>query len=282
MNVDLNFVGPGYVEALGLPVLRGRTFTPDDARRVPGAAMINVSLAASLWPGENPIGRRLWSWDPGGAHAALEVVGVVADGRYHRSWRTAGRPFLFLAYPQWSHTSMALHARLRPGQTLDEGDVRRMIAAVNPAVRAIEVQSLAAAMTGAIAVERATAQLVGGLAALALLTAAIGVYGVVSFIVAARTREIGVRLALGAARARVLRDVLLPVAAPVLVGIAIGSGGALAGSRLLRRLVFGVSPTDPWTFGVVVAVVLTAALAASLQPARRASRLDPLSVLRQD
>jgi predicted permease len=279
-NVDLNFVGPGYFDTMRIPVVLGRGFRPDDATRSPGAVVVNNTLASRLWPGENPLGKRLWSWHPRGQDEPLEVVGVVADGRYYRSWRTAGRPFLFMAFPQWYQADMALHVRMAPGVPLRETDVRREVGALDASLPSIEVQSVPDAMADSIAIERVGAGLLGAFGLLALVIATMGVYGVVAFAVAARTQEIGLRMALGASRSVVLRQVIGRNTLPVLAGVASGWLASLGLTHLIASLLYAIAPNDPLTFSAVAAVLLAVGIAAGGVPARRATRVDPLTVLR--
>jgi putative ABC transport system permease protein len=279
-NVDLNMVGPGYFETMRIPVVLGRGFRPSDATRSPGAAVVNSTLARQLWPHESPLGKRLWSWGGQDPDVPLEVVGVVADGRYYRSWRTAGRPFLFLAFPQWYAPAMAVHVRTAPGSPLREADVRRDVAALDASLPPADVRRVSDAMAESMVLERTGAGLLGGFGALALVIATLGVYGVVASTVAARTQEIGLRMALGASRPVVLRQVVGRSVVPVLVGVGIGWLVSLGLTRLIAGLLYQVGPDDPVTFAGVAVLLVAAGIVAGSLPARRATRVDPLTVLR--
>ncbi len=279
-NVDMNVVDPGYFRTLGIPLLAGRTFTRDDASGSPGVALVNQALADRLWPGRSAVGRTLWSWSADGADVPLQVVGVVANGRYYRSWLDAGRPFLFVPLAQNPSRSMTLHLRYEGPTGALADSVRRAITDAGPGIPTPRVGTAAAAMAGAVALQRTNARLLTLFGALATLIATIGVYGVVSFTVNQRMHEIGVRVALGA-RPRDVRSMIVAGSGrPLLVGAALGLLVASLLARPLAPLLFGVGPRDPATYGLVVLGVLAAGLAATHGPARRATRVDPLRVFR--
>jgi len=281
-NVDMNVVGPGFFPAMGIRLVRGRTFTWDDREGAPGVTVVNEALARRLWPDEDPVGRRIWFWNPRGADAPLEVVGVVADGRYYRGWRSADQPFLFLPSGQMYFPTMALVVRGRAGTGLTLADVRREMRALDPRPLVVWFRTARAAMADAIAMERMGAKLLSLFGLLALTLAAVGIYGVVSFAVTERTREMGVRMALGAARAEILRLMLARSLRPVLAGIVTGAVAALALTRFIASLLFGVGPADPVTFGAVAVALVLVGLVASYVPARRATRVDPVAALRAE
>jgi putative ABC transport system permease protein len=281
-NVDMNVVGSDYFRTMSIPVVRGRAFTPEDRAGAPGVAVANEALAAQLWPGQDPIGRRLWLWNPRGQDRPLEIVGVAADGRYSRAWRSAPRPFLFLPSGQQYYPNLSLLVRARTPAALTAADIRREARTIAPAALVVRVEPLTAALAHAIALERLSAKLLTLFGLVALALAAIGVYGVVSISAAARTREMGIRVALGATPGAIARQIVWTGLAPVVIGAALGLAAALGLSRLVAGLLFGVTPTDPPTMAGVALVLVAAASAASALPARRATRVDPVAALRAE
>jgi len=281
-NLDMNVVGPGYFEAMGIGLVRGRPFTWQDRAGASGVAIVNESLAARLWPREDAVGRRVWFWNPNGENLPLDIVGVVRDGRYVRGWRGAPQPFLFLPSTQMYYPTMSLIVRAGPSGVPTLADLREDVRALAPGALVVKLQPATAAMADAVALERMSAKLLSLFGLLALILAAVGIYGVVSFAVAERTREMGVRMALGAARAEILRLMLARSLRPVLLGIGVGAFTALVLGRLITSLLFGVTPTDPVTFMAVAAALVAAGLLASYVPARRATRVDPVAALRAE
>jgi predicted permease len=285
LNVDVNVVGTDYFRTLGIRLLAGRAFTGQDAPGGRPVAIVNQALAARLWPGESPLGKRVWYWNPWRPDTPgdpMEVVGVVSDGRYYRAWRSAGRPFLFLPFAQHPTKAMYLHVRGAAAGIPAERALRRAVADVEPAPSLGRMETVREARAQSVATQRASAKLLTLFGLLAGAIAAIGIYGVVSFTVGRRTHEIGVRMALGARARDVRRHVLAGSALPVLVGTAVGWLAALALSRYLSSLLYGIGPRDPVTFAGVGAALVGIGLAASLVPARRATRVDPLRALREE
>lgn len=284
-NVDLNVVDPDYFETLGISMVAGRGFTRGDGPGDRSVAVVNQAMAARLWPGESPLGRRIWFRDPSspnGRGAPMEVVGVVSDGRYYRAWRSAGRPFLFVPFAQHPLKDMVLHVRGAAVGIPTEPALRSAVTSAGTGVSLGPVTSVQAARAASVAPQRVTAALLALFGALAGAVAAIGIYGVVSFTVSRRTQEVGVRMALGARAADVRRHVLAGSAVPVLVGTLAGWLAALGLSRFLSSLLYGIGPRDAVTFACVGAVLMVVGLAASLVPARRATRVDPLTALREE
>jgi putative ABC transport system permease protein len=276
-NVDMNVVDSSYFDTMQIPVVRGRAFRVTDGIGAPDVAVVNRAMADRLWPGDDPLGQQVWSWNRDGDHRPLEVVGVVGDGRYYRSWRLEGRPFLFVPFDQWPQRNMAIHVRSR---TVTASDLRRLVDAIDASLPSIQPRRGTDAMAQSMAVEQMTARLLGAFGLLAMTIAAIGIYGVVSFLVGQRTYEIGLRVALGAPRRTILRVVLAGSVRLIATGIAIGWVAAIGLTQLISSVLFGVRPTDPVTFGGVSAILLFVGLAASYLPARRAMRVDPLITLR--
>ncbi len=277
-NVDMNVVGPDYFDVMKIPIVRGRGFREADGPASPDVAIVNRAMADRLWPGADPIGERVWSWNPRELDRSLLVVGVVENGRYYRSWRAEARPFLFVPAHQWYQATSALHVR---GGRLTSPDLRRAINAVVPDLPSLNPIRAMDAMASAMALEQMGARVLGAFGILALAIAGIGIYSVVAFTTGARAHEIGIRMALGAGRSRVLGVVILGSLKPLLIGVGIGWAAALGLSRLITTLLFGVRPTDPLTYAGVALTLVAAGIAASYLPARRVSHRDPLEALRR-
>jgi putative ABC transport system permease protein len=283
-SIGVQIVTPGYFKTVGVPILRGRGLTDGD--RVGGlpVILINETAAKSLFPADDPIGRRLvqFSYDPlENAAAAFTVVGIVADVR------TSGldeelEPEAYFAHAQVPHNSMFVAVRTT-GEPLEIArTVREVVREIDSAVPIVEVRSMQQVVSESVARERLLARFVSLFSAVALILAGVGVFGLVSFAVTERTREIGVRLALGASRASAVGEMIRQTSRLVLIGMAIGLAAALAVARTLEGELFGVVPTDLSVFATVALVLTVTALAASLIPAWRAATVDPLVALRSD
>jgi predicted permease len=278
LQVDFNAVSPGYFETVGVPLLGGREFAERDAASAPPVAIVNDLFAARFWPGENPLGKQFALRRP---PRMVTVVGVARDTQ-RRTYRDTSRPGFYVPSAQHYFGEMSLVVRTARAAALMVAPVRREIQALDPAMPLSGIETMEARLDDSLSQERLTAALATGLGLLALVLAAIGIYGVLSFSVARRTREIGIRMALGARSGgvawMVLRESLLLAAA----GIAIGASGALALGRLAAALLFGVTANDPITFGATGIVLASVAAAAALAPAWRASTLDPAATLRSE
>ncbi|MDH4066490.1 MAG: ABC transporter permease, partial [Acidobacteriota bacterium] len=267
-----------YFPAMNTAIRAGRAFTARDTGDAPGVAIVNETLAATAWPGQNPIGRRLRF--SGAEVRWLEVVGVSADGKY-RQLVESPRPFVWTALAQQKAPSATLVVKTRRDQGAMLADVRRAVATVDPAVPVYDAKTMEAFMERAYLGPRLAALLIAPAALCALVIAAVGLYGVLAYWVSRRTREIGVRSAIGAAPADVLGLVMRQGLALTVVGLLCGLAGAFAVSRVVATLLFGVSPTDPVVFTGVPVLLLVVAAIASYVPARRAVRIDPVDALRQ-
>jgi predicted permease len=278
---SLEVIGPGYFATLQIPLVRGRAFGGEDRDHAVPVAIVSAELARTTWPGADPIGRRIAIGSATDHGDWMTVVGVAGETRYNDL--RSRRPSLYLPTRQWKGpVPLTLAIRTRSDPAAIVPSVRRALREVHPGFGLASGGSMKTLLAAPLARPRFSAVLLGSFAAVILLLAAIGVYGALAAMVRHRHREIGIRLGLGATgggvRALVLREGLAIVA----LGATIGLGGALAASRLLRGLLFGISPTDPLTFVVVVAVVFGAAGLACYWPARRASRVDPLVILRAE
>jgi predicted lysophospholipase L1 biosynthesis ABC-type transport system permease subunit len=246
--------------------------------------LINETAAKTFFPSEDPLGRRLvqLSYDPlENAAEAFTIVGIVADVR------TAGlgeelEPEAYFAHAQVPHAEMFVAVRTTAGPVEMARAVRDTIGALDRAVPIVELRSMQEVVTESVARERLLARFVGIFSAVALTLAAVGIFGLVSFAVAQRTREIGVRIALGATPRTVVGTIVRRASALVLMGLTIGVAGALALTRVLEGELFGVTPTDPAAFAAVTIILGATALLASAIPAWRAATVDPLVALRTD
>jgi predicted permease len=270
-------ISPGYFSAMGIPLLAGRDFSDADTARSSGVAIINETLAEQFWPGENPIGKRLRSGNTGAN--PLEVVGVAKNGKY----QTLGElPSLIVYYPisQVYSSNAALVARTSLDPKSLIASVRNEVSKLDPNLPVYEAKTLQEHMNLPLFPLHAAAVAVGSFGLLAMILAAIGIYGLMAYSVAQRTQEIGIRMALGA-RARdvwamVLRQGLIIVA----VGITFGLLGAIALSKIVASLLYGVSATDPLAFAMSLLLLAAVALVACFFPARRATKVDPVSAIK--
>ena len=277
-SVLFSTVDAGYFETIGTELVAGRGFDDRDRPDTTPVAVVNETLAKRFWPGKEPVGRRFLL---GGHGTEVEVVGVAADGKY-LSLGESPRPYLFLPFSQRYEARMTAVVRTTGDPRGLADPVRRAIQRVDPEVPVFGIKTIGAFLLRPLAGQRALASLVGLFGLLALIQGVVGIYGVMSFFVAARTREIGVRMALGARRRDILGMVLRQGALRTAAGIAIGLAVALAAGRLLSGLLFEVSGRDPLVLAVVPALLAAAALAACYLPARRASKADPLTALRHE
>ncbi|HEX8294362.1 MAG TPA: ABC transporter permease, partial [Pyrinomonadaceae bacterium] len=255
-STGFNMVGPDYFRTMGTPLVRGRDFTEADREGAPGVAVVNETLAAALWPGEDPLGKRVSFEGAGGPF--LEVVGVARDGKY-RSLGDRARPYIYRPVMQSYEPRMTLVVRTAADPRALAGAVREQLRALDPNLPVADVRTLEEQFDLSLLPARVAAWTLGGFGLLALALAAIGIYGVVSYTVAQRTREIGVRMALGADGGRVQRMVLRQVGAMVAAGATIGAFGAFAVGRAAQSLLFGLQGHDPVVFAG--AVVLLSAVA---------------------
>ncbi|HMD99613.1 MAG TPA: ABC transporter permease [Terriglobia bacterium] len=277
--VGFTGVGPGYFQTMGTPLLRGREFSRQDNNTSRGVAIINEAMAQRYWPGQDPIGRRIAL--AFGKRQSLEIVGVAATGKY-RNLREESQPFMFRPFSQVYEPQGVLVVQTAGDPKPMLATVEREIHALDANLPVLDAETMAQYMSIPLFVARITGTLLGVFGLLALVLAAVGLSGVVAYFVSLRTREIGVRLALGAERRDVLKLVVKQGMRLSLVGVIIGLAAALGVSRALSSLLYGIRPTDPVTY-ISVAFVLTAVtLLASYLPARRATKVDPMVALRYE
>jgi putative ABC transport system permease protein len=277
-EVDFRVVEGRYFQALGVPVLRGRGFDHTDREDGAKVVMVNRTLASRFFPGENPIGRRVWV---GGGVGAATIVGLVGDVR-HRSLAARPRAELYVPYRQYPHGGMTVVVRAPGDPAAVARTVKQQVYALDSDQPIADLTTLPTLLHGSVSPQRFNLLLLGGFAGLALLLAAVGVYGVIAYSVSQRTREIGIRMALGAAAREIRQAVIRPAVGLAAVGVLLGSIAAWLLGRALAPELYEVSLHDPVTFVLVGVVLLAAAWAACAIPARRAAGLDPLIALRSE
>jgi predicted permease len=269
-----------YFAALGIPLVKGRVFDSGDRPDTRPAAVVSASFASQAWPNENPIGKNVWFGNMDGDPRAFVVVGVVGDV-HDDDLASAPVPTLYSDYPQRPRSgwplSLVVHTSGDPTAVI--AAVRRVVREIRPDV-AVRARLIERVVSSSVADRRFVLFVILAFAGTALVLATLGVYSVISYLVTQRTREIGVRVALGAQRGDVLRLIVGEGLRLAGVGLVIGVVGSLLLTRLLRGLVFGVSTTDPVAFGVVVLALAVVAMLAAYLPGRRAARVDPMDVLR--
>jgi putative ABC transport system permease protein len=271
-------VSPGYFQAMGIPLLAGRLLEPRDGASAPRVAVINETLARRYLPGKDPLGARL-SLDDG--ESWFTIVGVVSGVRVW-ALQTEPAPQLYVSHTQRPRRAMYLAVRTAQAPAGLVGSLRRELAALDPDLSMADVGTMEERLVEAVSKPRVNMVVLGGFAGVALLLAALGIYGVLSQVVAQRTREMGIRMALGAQQGDVLWLTLRQGLTPALGGIGLGLSVAWAGSQLLESLIYGVSATDPLSFLVVPVFLGGVALLAAWLPARRATHVDPTEALRQE
>ncbi len=282
LQAGVNRIDPAYFHTLGVTLLQGREFTKQDGDTSRRVAIVNQTLAGRLWPGQPPLGKR-FQWKPDGE--PIEVVGVAANGKYVLLGE-APRPYVFVPFAQDYGSMVTLHVRLKSGDPLAVAPaVRRIFHDLDPDLPLFNVRSMEEHLrTSAFAFFplRMGALLAGAQGLVALLLAVIGIYGVVAYSVRQQTRDIGIRIALGARPRDVLRLVTRAGLRPTLIGMALGLAASFAVARLLAGLLYGLDPLNLPVFSAVVALVLGVSLLACWLPARRAARVDPIDALRQE
>ncbi|MGB9029297.1 MAG: ADOP family duplicated permease, partial [Acidobacteriaceae bacterium] len=274
--VERSNVTPEYFHLLQIALLRGRLFNDGDDDKAPQVAVINEALAKTYWPGQDAVGKRLrvssrsQSW--------TTVIGVIADARTE-TLADAHVPQIYLSLYQTTPKELAVFLRGNLDVSTIPEEVRAMVQSVNPELPVYGAQTLNDAVAASLEQRRFSMEIVAAFAVTALLLAALGIYGVISYIVSERTRDIGIRLALGAQRGKIMAMVLRQGLGLAMAGAALGLVGSVIVSHLMAGLLYGVSPTDLLTFAGVTLVLTAVALAACYIPARRAMRVDPLVAL---
>ena len=279
IKIEKRTASSGYFRAMQIPLRKGRFFDESDTKEAPPVAIINESLARQLWGEADPLGRRILMG--AGKQGWLPVVGVVGDVR-HFGPEAEPDPMIYLPLKQAGAWDMAIVARTESNPLELVSTIREIILSTDRATIIHEVKTLDKMLMSSVAKPRFYAFLLGSFAALAIALAAVGIYGVMTYSLNQRTQEIGIRMALGARPANVFKLVIGQGMFVTLIGLILGLMGAFILTRFLSSLLFGVSATDPFTFVAVSLLLLVVALAACCLPARRATKVDPLTALRYE
>jgi len=276
--VQTNDVGSRFFETLGIPISRGRDFAETDNEKAPMVVIINEVMAKRFWPDQEALGKRFkFFGDPD----YRQIVGIARDVKV-TSLTERPRPLVYLPMQQDYAPQMTLHVRAAGDATALIAALRREIQALDPHLSVLNVEAMSERVNQSLQGERTQATLLGSAGVMALLLASVGLYGVMSYMVAQRTREIGIRMALGASRGNVLGLVLKQGATLVSAGVVIGLGAAFGLTRLVASSLFGITAIDPLTFAGTSLVLVLVSLAASYLPARRATKVDPIIALRYE
>jgi putative ABC transport system permease protein len=278
-------VSPSYLETLGVPLLQGRTISAADSEKSPSVVVINATMARTYFAGENPLGKRLQiGATPDPEIPTMEIVGVVGD--ILQGLGLDPKAEMYLPYRQADQLlpifQMSVVLRTEGDPLLQTSALRSALAEIDPSQPLVKVRNMEDNMAATVAQPRFRTWLIGIFAGLALLLAAVGIYGVMSYSVTQRTNEIGIRVTLGAQSTDVFRIIVGEGLRLALVGVGLGLVTALALTRALQSFLFGISASDPLTFACVAALLTLVAIAASFFPARRATRVDPIVALRYE
>ncbi len=286
-EVDVRIISAGYLRTMRMPVIRGRDFAESDAAGRPGVVMISASLARRFWPNEDPLGKHLTlTFFPG----VREVVGIVQDVKLDHLDETRPVDAIYMSVNQlaanvkgtWNSYDLALAVRTKSDPHTVTTAVTDAVHQVGPDIPVTNVFSMDDLIAQSISPQRFNMMLLAAFAGLALLLAAVGIYGVLSYTVRRRVREIGIRMALGASQSDILRLVVSDGMKPILMGVTVGLIAAYALSRLVASLLFGVPPTDPLTFTAVALLLVLVGIAANTVPAYRATKVEPTQTLREE
>jgi len=281
IQADQRIASVCYFETMRIPLIRGRFFNEQDRRDSPQVAIIDENMARTYWPNTNSIGKRLKQGSANNDNPWLTVVGVVANVKQY-ALDTDSRVAFYRPHSQIPSGMMYLTLRTRGQPASLTPTVMREARALEPNVAIYDVKTMEQWLSGSLARRRFAMLALGLFAGVAMLLAAVGIYGVMSYATAQRTREIGVRVALGAQRRDVLSLVIRKGVNLALIGTAIGLVGCLAVTRLVSSLLYGVTPTDPWTIASASLLLVVVTILASWLPARRAAKVDPMEALRYE
>ena len=285
LGPDRDIAGPGYFTTLRVPILQGRDFGPQDRLHAPHVAIVNETFARYYFAKSNPIGKHIGPGDATPGQANFAIVGVVRDGKYANLREKTPR-FWYIPYEQFNETreihGLRMYIRTAADPKNEIGAVRLAFRAIDPNVPLFDVQTLEQQIDTSLATDRMVATLSTFFSILAALVAAIGLYGVLTYTTMRRTREIGIRMALGAQRPTVLGSVMSQVAVLVSVGIGLGLACALLLGRFVQSLLFEVRSRDPETLVETTLFTLLVTLLAGYLPARRAASIDPTRALRHE
>ncbi len=277
---DVRVVHPGYFRTMGIPLVLGRNFNPTEEVQSANVVIINEALSRQMFPGEDPIGKKLII-QMSDENPPDEIIGVVGDVK-HFGPETEARPMTYWPHPRFPFPFMSVVVRTQGDPLSLVGAIRHEVQVMDPAQPIADVRTMEQLVANSVARPRFNMLLLGVFSAVALLLAAVGIYGVMAYSVAQRTHEIGIRLALGAQRADVVKLIVGSGLALAVGGVALGLAGAFALTRLLSSLLFATAPTDPTTFAGVAVLLMAVALLACWVPARRAMGVDPMVALRYE
>jgi predicted permease len=281
-RAQVRIVSPGYFATVGIPLVRGRVFSEADRPGNPRTMVVSEETVRRYFPGEDPIGKHIdFGWNRDGDHLSGEIVGVVGDVRQHGLSEDV-TPHIYAAWDQWPIDEITVVMRSRGDPAVALKAARATVLSLDRDLPVYDVFTLETMVDRALGQPRFYVLLLSIFAVLAVVLAVVGIYGVIAYTVQQHTREIGIRIALGASRERVVAMVVRRGVILALAGIAFGSAGAYAVSRVLQSLLFGVGARDPFTFLAVAALLGAVALLASWLPARRAARVDPLAAMRAE
>jgi predicted permease len=280
-EVLLNMVGAGFFSTLGLPTIAGRTFSPHDDMTVPKVAVVNETMARMLFPGTSAVGHRFGIGDEPAHSDDIEIIGVVRNAKYVKL-QEEPQPAAYLVYTQHPQYLHNLEVRY-------DGDSRQVISAVRHAIAEINgnipvegISTLAGEVDDSALNQSLVAQLSAFFGLLAVFLVCIGIYGLMSYAIARRTNEIGVRMALGAGRSSIVWLIMREILVLIATGIVIGVPLALAGNRLISRMLYGLSPADPASLLAAIVLLIAIAALAGYLPARKASLVEPTEALRYE
>ena len=280
-SVGVRVITPGYFQTMSIPVLKGRSFTSQDRDNSPNVIVINEALASRFWPNQDPIGKRLGFEEDSSKQVWREIVGVVGNVR-HKALEIEVMPEAYFPYQQYPLNFMSLVVQTASDPASMVPAIRNQVLSIDKDQPVSDVKTMEQRVAKSVASSRFVMLLLSSFSVLALGLAAVGIYGVMAYLVTQRTQEIGVRMALGAQKRDVLRMVIGKGMILAIVGTVIGLVASLALTRLMRSLLFQVTPTDWLTFVIAPTVLLIVALLACYIPARRATKLDPLVALRYE
>jgi len=280
-TADRRMISPEYFNALGVPLIEGRAFSDRDDQNSLGVAIVSESLARRFLPNEDAIGKRIKLGGRDSTRPWLSIVGVAGDVR-DTALESDARPCVYVPYPQFAGSSMTLVARSAVDPKSLVTAIREEVWAVDKDQPITDVKTMSAYVADSVAPRRSNAILLGAFAAVALVLASVGVYGVIAYSVTRRVREIGIRIALGAESGDVIKLIVGRGLALVIAGVVIGLAGALALTRVMSSLLYGVKPTDPVAFTFVTLLLIGVSVLASYIPARRATKIDPMGALRNE
>jgi putative ABC transport system permease protein len=277
-RADFRIATPGYFETMEIPLIKGRVLGDQDREDAPRVAIVNQVFSDRLLPGEDPIGKRVRF---GGSRGDVEIVGVIGPVRHH-GLDAEPRPEIYVPFRQLQYGGMTVVARTAGDPLQLAAPIKSEIFALDPGLPVARIATVTSLLSGSVAARRFNLLLLEGFATLALILAAVGIYGVISYNVSQRTRETGIRIALGARTTDVIGGVLRDGLGMTALGLAAGLLGAVALSRVLRGLLFEVTPGDPVALAGAAGLLLAVALVACTIPARRATRVDPIIALRSE